>query len=67
MTRHADDQDYAEPLPWRERRVVLPDPRGKPQIIAESEGHKNRQDAVDVVAMHFPAAAYNLVDLTEQT
>jgi len=36
------------------------------EIIAEGESYKNRQDMVDVLELHFPTAAINLRDLTEE-
>ena len=36
------------------------------EIIAEGESYKNRQDMVDVLALHFPTAAINLRDLTQE-
>ena len=36
------------------------------EIIAEGESYKNRQDMVDVLEFHFPTAAINLRDLTEE-
>lgn len=63
--RHADDQDYAEIFQGADGEFYYRIKASNHEIIAESEGHKNKHDAVDVVALHFPAAAYNLVDLTE--